>query len=133
MKNLKISDYIAPRIDPLLHPGKRPPDSYVMDGDNNIFLIRDIEKGIKMTYIETPEGQVRINDFLKHYQIASLEERIPVIAYGTNPCPGQLKYKFVNLTEGVLNKEQDYRVGVMSDFQIKEAGGLEFFKEHLLT
>ena len=93
MKVLKVSDYVSPRQDPLIHPGKRPPTSYLMDGNNNIFPMMDIIKGARQAYLETPAGQVRVNDFLQSHHVASLEDRIPVIAYGTNPCPGQLEYK----------------------------------------
>ncbi len=182
MKVLKVSDYVAPRKDPLIHPGKRPPTSYIMDGNNNIFLMRDIDKGARQAYIETIEGQVSVNDFLKRHQVPLLEERIPVIGYGTNPCPGQLEYKFrpinnlivpvikgnirgwdtvykfifnagyayaqlipakevsvdawitlldqaqyeqMNLTEGGLKKDPDYRVGILPNFQIERSGELE--------
>lgn len=182
MKALKVSNYVAPRKDPLIHPGKRPPTSYIMDGNNNIFLMRDIDKGARQAYIETLEGQVSVNDFLKRHQVDSLEERIPVMGYGTNPCPGQLEYKFrpisnlvvpvikgsikgwdtvykfisnagyayaqlipskdvtveawitlldqvqyerMNWTEGVLNKDPDYHVGVLPNFQIEHSGQFE--------
>ncbi len=94
MVALKVSDYVAPREDPLIHPGKRPPTSYLMDGTNNIFLMNHVENGIQHTYIETGDGHVSVNDFLRRHQVATLEERIPLIAYGTNPCPAQLRYKF---------------------------------------
>ncbi len=182
MQPLKVSDYVAPRKDPLVHPGKRPPTSYVMNGDGKIFLMKDLDKGAKRATIETIDGQVKINDFLKHHQVASLEERIPVIAYGTNACPGQLEYKFrpisnlivpvlkgqiegwdtyykfifsagyayaqlipaqhvtveawvtlldqiqyerMNLTEGVLENDPDYRVGILRSFQIDRSDKVE--------
>ena len=94
MGELKVSNYTAPREDPLLHPGKRPDSSYVMDGNNNVFLIRDMDRGLTHAFIETPEGHVSVNDFLKRNNAAALEKRIPVVGFGTNPCPGQLEYKF---------------------------------------
>lgn len=94
MGNLGLCDFVAPRSNPLIHPGKRPPSSYIVGVDNTIFLMKDIVNGIKQAYLETSEGQLSVNDFLENHHVARLEERIPLIAYGTNPCPGQLVYKF---------------------------------------
>ena len=109
MSHLLI-DFTAPRHDPLAHPGRRPPDSYLFDGKENVFLLDKIEKGIEHIAFVTSEGMLNVNQFLKEQGVATLEQRIPVLAYGTNPCPGQLAFKFrsfetriVPVIKGTLN------------------------------
>ncbi len=45
---------------------------------------------------------MRLNAYLQHHQVAVLEERIPVVAYGTNPCPGQLLHKFSSQCSSIV-------------------------------
>ncbi|MEN8256855.1 MAG: hypothetical protein ABFS09_03230 [Thermodesulfobacteriota bacterium] len=91
---LPASDYIAPRQDPFVHPGRRPPSSYLLDGDGYVRHIGSPCQGLAKTTIQGRAGQAGLNDYLKRHNVSGLEERIPVVAYGTNPCPGQLVHKF---------------------------------------
>ncbi|MDR4502025.1 MAG: hypothetical protein MRJ96_11290 [Nitrospirales bacterium] len=43
-----------------------------------------------------------MNQFLRKRGVALLEQRIPVLAYGTNPCPGQLAFKFRSIESRVV-------------------------------
>ena len=97
-----LSDFIAPRQDPLSHPGRRPPDSYLFDGKETVFLLEGIEKGIEHISFVSSEGMLNVNLFLKEQGVARLEQRIPVVAYGTNPCPGQLAFKFRSLDSRIV-------------------------------
>jgi hypothetical protein len=40
--------------------------------------MRDMNNGVREEHIKTLEGQVNVNDFLKHYQVASIEEQFQV-------------------------------------------------------
>ena len=97
-----ISEYPAPRQNPLVHPGKRPPASYIFDGKENIFLLENLENGISQTYFESSEGKINVDHFLREQGVAALGQRIPVVGYGTNPCPGQLAYKFRSIGSRIV-------------------------------
>ncbi len=96
-----VEKYPAPREDALKYPGKRPSTSFVLS--NRIvhpIVYNDEEKGSPGS---TANGQVNldsdgnhltINKFLESRKVALLEERFPVIGYGSNPAPGQLISKF---------------------------------------
>ena len=96
-----VEKYPAPREDALKYPGKRPSTGFVLS--NRIvrpIVYNDEEKGSTGS---TANGQVildadgnylTINKFLESRKVALLEERFPVIGYGSNPVPGQLISKF---------------------------------------
>lgn len=79
---MKITDSpysIAPRDDPRVYPGAIPPFSYVFAGDK-IF----------------PFDELSLARFLSQRGSAPLENRIPVLAIGSNANPAQLQRKFGN-------------------------------------
>jgi len=99
--NEKVSEFIAPREDPSVYPGKRLSYSYLTDG-TNIYRIKfddgDITRGI--VYFE---GKWRdLSDILKELKSENLVKRYPVLAYGSNASPGQLSYKFKNKASQVV-------------------------------
>ncbi len=61
-------------------------DSKCEEGRNVLYRVgvvaaremRDMNNGVREEHIETLEGQVNVNDFLKHYQVVSIEEQFPV-------------------------------------------------------
>ena len=94
---MHVDDFVAPREDPLVHPGKRPPFSYLLDEDGSIYPISFSSTNISSAFI-TPSGKrTSVNNYLRRRNVATLSERIPVLAYGTNPCPAQLEFKFRDL------------------------------------
>ena len=94
MNNMKVANFPAPRDKPLEYPGKRPPFSYLSDG-KYIYEIRfrkTFQDGI-VYYKGRWEGFDKI---LKDLTGAKLKDRHPILAYGSNSCPGQLLNKFKN-------------------------------------
>jgi hypothetical protein len=80
--------------DPLLYPGTRPEDSYVTDGAN-VYGLHVIREGAEVRVaLGTPSGETNIDDFLAASNAPSLKDRIPVLAFGANMCPGSLKAKY---------------------------------------
>jgi len=100
--NLKLDSFISPRIDPLVHPGKRPRCSYILGNQKDLYEICQLNEGLLSSRINYGGSKVILNDYLKKNNSTLLEDRIPVIAYGTNPCPGQLEYKFKSLANSIV-------------------------------
>lgn len=100
--NLKLDSFISPRIDPLVHPGKRPQCSYLLGNQKDLYEIYQLSEGLLSSRINLGSSKVILNDYLKTNNSTLLEDRIPVIAYGTNPCPGQLEYKFKSLANLIV-------------------------------
>ncbi len=91
-KILPVSDFPAAR-EALSYPGKRPDHSFVTDG--KLVLPVDFEgNSIYSARIHTPDGVRHLDDYLKSNGLASIGERFPVMGYGSNACPGQLRSKF---------------------------------------
>jgi hypothetical protein len=93
-------EFPAPREDPLIYPGSRPESSYVL-ADGIVWPITKCSTGniqgsilnAKVQRFNDTDSQ-SINDFLQSKSAAPLEERFPVLGYGSNPVPGQLISKF---------------------------------------
>lgn len=99
---MHVDDFIAPRENPLVHPGKRPPFSYLLDNDGSIYPISFSNPNLSSALITTRSKSISANDYLRSRHVADLSERIPVLAYGTNPCPAQLAFKFRDLPSLVI-------------------------------
>lgn len=93
--------YVAPIEDPLKYPGQRPPTGFVLANAMVWPIIYD--GNAKGSVASTCSGLVpfdssgeffTINKFLESRKAVPLEERFPVLAYGSNPVPGQLVRKF---------------------------------------
>lgn len=103
MSNVPVpaGNFPAPRVVPLLYPGKRPasgfllshgtahPLRFVRNGANPVLQSRDVDVAM---YPGSPD--VAIDRFLMDRGVAPLGSRYPVIGYGSNPVPGQLLEKF---------------------------------------
>ncbi len=88
-----VSDFPAPREAPLSYPGKRPNHSFVTDG--KLVLPVDFEgDSVHSARIYTHDGVRLLDDYLKSNGVAPIGERFPVMGYGSNACPGQLRSKF---------------------------------------
>ena len=96
-----VNKYVAPIEDPLMYPGRRPPTGFVL-ADAMVWPIafdNKNERSASSTYeglvpSDSADELVTINRFLESRKATPLEERFPVIGYGSNPVPGQLLSKF---------------------------------------
>jgi hypothetical protein len=79
---------------PLLYPGEHPDASFVTDGQFVSTLVAKNVEGNLEVQMHTPDGVRPVNDFLAENGAAPLEDRIPIIGYGSNLCPGSLRKKF---------------------------------------
>ena len=82
---------------PLLYPGEHPDASFITDGQLVSFLDVKNVGGILEVQMHTPDGIRPINDYLAKNGAAPLEDRIPVIGFGSNLCPGSLLSKFTKV------------------------------------
>lgn len=113
-----IDNYKAPRENPLFYPGARPKFSFLLS-DNIVWpIIKNNEKRFSnpldnaVVIESTNNPNKSINEFLQVRKAAMLEDRYPVIGYGSNPVPGQLASKFgKNTTVPVL-------LGTLPNFEI---------------
>jgi hypothetical protein len=90
---LPVADFPAAREAPLSYPGKRPNHSFVTDG-KLVYPVDFEGPSIKSARIRTPGKVMLLDDYLKENGLAPLGERFPVMEYGSNASPGQLKSKF---------------------------------------
>ena len=78
----------APRNSPTCYPGTRPPESYLF-GSNNIIPIKITDR------LEDSDADgMPLPAKLKTLEASPLEERYPIIGYGSNANPVQLQSKF---------------------------------------
>jgi len=90
---LPVADFPAAREAPLSYPGKGPNHSFVTDG-KLVYPVDFEGSSIKSARIWTPDKVMLLDDYLKDHGLAPLGERFPVMGYGSNASPGQLKSKF---------------------------------------
>src|SRR3989338_7350257 len=90
---IPVNEFPASREKPLTYPGKRPDYSFVTDG--KLVLPVDFEgSSIYSARVSTPDGVKRLDDYLHANGAAPLGKRFPVMGYGSNASPGQLRSKF---------------------------------------
>lgn len=89
-----VEDFPAPRIDPLCYPGRRPPHAFTTS-EGYIWPLKSVEdlEGARFG-LATYEGVFDLDDALRSYGVLPMAERIPVVGFGSNACPGQLAEKF---------------------------------------
>lgn len=90
--------------DPLLYPGQHPENSFVTDGHLvSVLALKNVDGKLEVQ-MHTPDGTRPIDDFLREEGTATIDERIPVIGYGSNLCPGSLLKKFqkIGRPEGLI-------------------------------
>lgn len=95
----KVTDFLSASQDndPMLYPGQRPEQSYVTDGSSVYTLkAQDTENLSFMVYTADAES-IDLNDFLRQKNAPPLEDRIPVLGFGSNLSPGSLASKFTKV------------------------------------
>lgn len=71
----------------LPYPGKRPTSSYVLDDETVIRLVTD---GPAPDWrLDQPSAPL-LSDWLLDRDLAAMTDRIPLLSYGSNACPGKL-------------------------------------------
>ena len=91
------SKYVAPRDEPLLYPGRRPGGDFILsEGQVWRIAYRDSSSTVAegRVWLASESRAVPIDEFLKTRNVAPVAERYPVLAYGSNPVPGQQVSKF---------------------------------------
>jgi hypothetical protein len=98
-----VEDFPAPRLDPLCYPSVRPEYSF-MTSEGKVWPLGVRETANQPQFIvPTAEGNVELNEILQFYDVSTMENRFPIVGFGSNACPGQLSEKFSELQ----NKWQD--------------------------
>lgn len=89
-----VANYLPPRLEPLCYPGQRPEHAFVtVEGSVLPVNVVDTEGGVQFG-VNTPEGVFDLDDMLRYYGVDAMTERVPVVGFGSNACPGQLCEKF---------------------------------------
>ncbi|MFA5004490.1 MAG: hypothetical protein WC498_04425 [Candidatus Saccharimonadales bacterium] len=92
----RVEDFLSAsqNNDPNLYPGQRPETSYVTDGTEVFAVNVTIEDDQLSFRVPTETGEVDVDDYLRSKNVPTMEERIPVLAFGANMAPGSLAKKF---------------------------------------
>lgn len=101
-KNTHVDEYPAPREQALTYPGVRPETSFTNGDGAEVWPVavhEDPESGEIRFYINTESGVWDLNDALKLAGASLMEDRIPVVTFGSNANPGQLLNKFRELQD----------------------------------
>ncbi|MCG7526453.1 hypothetical protein MHW47_18625 [Streptomyces sp. OfavH-34-F] len=85
----------APREHPLTYPGAWPAGSGLLLGDTFLRLSPEPDTGLDRWPVEYggPGSRVPLDEVLADAGAPPTGERTPVLAIGSNACPGQLRYK----------------------------------------
>jgi hypothetical protein len=92
-----ISQYPAPRVEPLCYPGRKPETSFVLGEESRILpmtVVDDPKSHCPRFFMATESGTISIDDALEKAGLTPMAERIPVVTFGSNANPGQLASKF---------------------------------------
>lgn len=103
-KLLHANEYLAPPHNPEWYPGQRPRSHYIVTPQQRILLIK-LPRCIRKLHEATVswDGERRkLNDLLREWGEAQLEERIPVAAYGANRGPVRLIAKLKNEDRSIV-------------------------------
>lgn len=96
----RAEQYPAPRVLPLAYPGVRPETSFT-NGENGHVWPVAVETDPKTNeirfFINTESGVWDLDDALERAGALKMDERIPVVTFGSNANPGQLLNKFKKL------------------------------------
>ncbi|MGM7700162.1 hypothetical protein ACSVDE_00485 [Pseudalkalibacillus sp. Hm43] len=110
---------VSPYDHPDIYPGPRPASSFIyFEGKAHRIIekkgvsIEDLKvevsdsSSLAGSFQDPSDYTLSIGDFLHENELLPLEERVPLVAYGSNICLAQLRYKFnlnKNLNDFVLN------------------------------
>lgn len=107
-----VKNFKAPRQEPLHYPGLRPESGFTLGVNGSVLPVeisKDPKTGELNFYINTENGVWNLNDALKEAGATPIEDRIPVVTFGSNANPGQLVDKFAQHVEsGELKAEDSY-------------------------
>lgn len=84
-----VSEYPSARHVPSSYPGRAPSSSYLLLDD----LVIGLSDGTAVSHVALDGDGSRLDDVLLARGEAALADRIPVLAYGANRCPGSLAVK----------------------------------------
>jgi hypothetical protein len=96
----KVSDYpsASANKDPLLYPGERPESSYLTDGEAVYMVDSHHDDEGKLVFEMTVNGEtITMNDYLLEQGVPTMEERIPILAFGANVSPSSIATKFAKV------------------------------------
>ncbi|MFC8536114.1 hypothetical protein ACFUJY_19465 [Streptomyces sp. NPDC057249] len=85
----------APREHPLTYPGAWPTESGLLLGDTYLRVSPEPDTGLDRWPVQGdgPGSGVPLDEVLAGMGAPPVDERTPVLAIGSNACPGQLRYK----------------------------------------
>jgi len=81
--------------DPMLYPGVRPEESFLLQGDDVFAVGATASNGELNFTINSSDGsQVDLDQYLESKGVPGMNDRIPILGYGANMCPASIKSKF---------------------------------------
>lgn len=92
-----VTDFLSAsqNNDPLLYPGQRPESSYLTDGRGIYNIETQItEEGLQFFMTDASGARMPVDEYLRQAGVPTMDERIPVLAFGANVSPGSLASKF---------------------------------------
>jgi hypothetical protein len=95
----------APRVEPLAYPGRRPPQSILLTDDRPLALRLLAGRRLGQAWVEAAAGalpgddrrareRLPLDDVLLRRDSARTDDRVPVLAVGSNASPAQLRHKY---------------------------------------
>lgn len=94
LNSAPVAAFPSPRVEPLCYPGVRPAYSFVLNaGEVYPLQVADGAEGPTFVLGSASAG-LELNEVLRLSGVATMEERVPVVGFGSNACPGQLAEKF---------------------------------------
>lgn len=85
----------APRVQPLTYPGRIPSQSVLLTSDDLLELTIEEHCGLEEARVEDPAHPgSSLDAALLHRDTAQLDDRVPVLAVGSNAAPAQMRHKF---------------------------------------
>lgn len=107
-----VENFKAPREEPLRYPGLRPETGFTLGANGVVLpveLAMDPATNTPNFYVNTESGVWNLNDALVEAGATPMEDRIPVVTFGSNANPGQLMHKFAeHVKTGDLKAEDAY-------------------------
>lgn len=99
--------HIGPYDHPDIYPGPRPSSSFVyhrgkahrIDEEQDVPIEQQVVhyakgEGVTGSLAFSTSTKITVEELLKEEGLSPIEDRIPLLAYGSNVCLAQLKYKF---------------------------------------
>ncbi len=74
------------------YPGARPATSYVHIDEHGWVLTPDADTDTGWAVVTERAERIDLNAWLDQHQAAPIEQRLPVLAYGSNACPSKVSW-----------------------------------------